>query len=92
MWSIHARPRALGRLVTSATQLRYAHVLKKEHFVAEGDVARRLEDTHVWRPLKAKREKPKIRGEKTRINIVSEELCSTCAHGRLHPAVCGLEG
>lgn len=82
MWFIHARPRALRRLVPSA-QVRHVvasrEVLGNANLNAEGDVAKRLQDTKVWRPHRSRAARPDIPGEKARINITSEKLCGTCA-------------
>lgn len=81
MWSIQARPREVGRLLLSA-QVRLASTrgtVGKAQLVAEGDLAKRLLDTNVWRPHNSKTARPKIPGEKSRVNITSEKLCGTCA-------------
>lgn len=78
MWSITARARALGRIYASRIQIRHAttqrEVLSKAVLHADGDVAKQLEATNVWKPHRAKGKKT-VAGEKTRVNITSEELC-----------------
>lgn len=78
MWPIAARSRAIGRVAASTIHVRNAttqrEVLSKAVLHADGDVAKRLEETNVWKPHRAKGKKT-VTGEKTRVNITSEELC-----------------
>lgn len=80
MWSIAVRSRAIGRVSASRVHIRNAttqrEVLSKAVLHADGDVAKRLEETNVWKPHRAKGKKT-VAGEKTRVNITSEELCGT---------------
>lgn len=69
----------MGRLVPSV-QVRHSSVREVLGFAnlhAEGDVAKRLQDTKVWRPHRTKAARPKVPGEKTRVNITSEKLCGS---------------
>ena len=67
--------------MASASQIRHASTprkfLRKSDLIAKGPVAKRLEATDVWQQHKGRKTKPKIPGEKTRVNIVGEKLCGT---------------
>ena len=54
----------------------YREVLGKAQLHAEGDVAKRLHDTNVWRAHRSK-SRAKITGDKTRVNITSDKLCGS---------------
>lgn len=54
----------------------YREVLGKAQLHAEGDVAKRLHDTNVWRAHRSK-SRAKVTGDKTRVNITSDKLCGS---------------
>jgi len=53
-----------------------AAIVQKSHLTAKTPTAKKLLDTGLYRPSHSKKPKAKVKGDRTRVNIVSEKLCS----------------
>ncbi|KAK4161633.1 S-adenosyl-L-methionine-dependent methyltransferase [Cladorrhinum sp. PSN259] len=56
-------------------QRRSLIVIKSEHFQATRPIAKQLQATNIWKPRGAAKKKSLVKGDKFRVNCVSEELC-----------------
>ena len=91
MLSVSSRVCLARRLPTSF--VRYAsaqrEVLSKDILQAENAISKQLLATNVWKPHRSKA-RATVKGEKTRINITGDKLCST--HAKLLPLPVSLVG